>query len=124
LSRNGKGFLPERRGVRSPQEIAETLHKTPALVQVRTRCGKTGCRCTTGQLHGPYTVMSWREGTVQRRRYVREEDIPAVRAIIEQRQSARAVERQTWISSTAILRQLAQIQEDIDTMLVEQRKQR
>lgn len=27
------------------------------LVQQRRRCGKEGCRCTQGELHGPYTYL-------------------------------------------------------------------
>ena len=29
-----------------------------ALVDQRRRCGKEGCRCTQGQLHGPYTYLA------------------------------------------------------------------
>jgi hypothetical protein len=28
-----------------------------ALVEQRRRCGKEGCRCTQGELHGPYTYL-------------------------------------------------------------------
>lgn len=27
------------------------------LVEQRRRCGKEGCRCTRGELHGPYTYL-------------------------------------------------------------------
>jgi len=27
------------------------------LVEQRRRCGKEGCRCTQGELHGPYTYL-------------------------------------------------------------------
>lgn len=27
------------------------------LVEQRRRCGKEGCRCTHGELHGPYTYL-------------------------------------------------------------------
>lgn len=29
-----------------------------ALVDQHRRCGKEGCRCTQGQLHGPYTYLA------------------------------------------------------------------
>jgi len=29
-----------------------------ALVDQRRRCGKEGCRCTRGELHGPYTYLA------------------------------------------------------------------
>ena len=28
-----------------------------SLVEQRRRCGKEGCRCTRGELHGPYTYL-------------------------------------------------------------------
>lgn len=45
-------------------------------------CGKSACRCTRGDLHGPYSYHRWREGGRQRRRYVRAEDAEAVRAVL------------------------------------------
>jgi hypothetical protein len=29
-----------------------------SLVEQRRRCGKDGCRCTRGELHGPYVYLS------------------------------------------------------------------
>ena len=29
-----------------------------ALVEQRRHCGKEGCRCTRGELHGPYVYLS------------------------------------------------------------------
>jgi hypothetical protein len=34
------------------------------------RCGKEGCRCTRGELHGPYTYLSVRAGRRSRLLYV------------------------------------------------------
>ena len=44
------------------------------------RCGRPGCRCASGALHGPYWSLRWREGGQQRRRYVRPADLERVRA--------------------------------------------
>ncbi len=77
--------LPGRRGAPSALELAKTLYKTPALVRHRVRCGKPACRCATGEGHGPYWFLHWRDGGVQRRRYVRQADVSAVRAVVEQR---------------------------------------
>ena len=70
----------------SALEIAKTLYKTPALVSHRVQCGKPDCRCATGEGHGPYWFLHWRQGGIQRRRYVRQADVEAVRAVIERRQ--------------------------------------
>jgi len=73
------------RRVPSALEFAETFHKTVALVRHRVRCGKPTCRCATGEGHGPYFFLHWRDGAVQRRRYVRQADAAAVRRVIERR---------------------------------------
>ena len=73
------------RGETSALEFAETFYKTAALVRHRVRCGKPTCRCADGQGHGPYSFLHWRDGTSQRRRYVRQADAAAVRRVIERR---------------------------------------
>ena len=70
----------------STLEFAKAFHKTPALVSYRVRCGKPHCRCSGDVGHGPYWFLRWREGGVQRRRYVRRADVAAIRAVVEQRQ--------------------------------------
>jgi len=47
------------------------------------RCGKPTCRCTRGELHGPYWYRRWREGGRQRRAYVKEADLERVGAALE-----------------------------------------
>ena len=72
----------------SPLELAETLYKTPALAHHRVRCGKPNCKCAGGEGHGPYHYLLWREGRVQRRRYVRQADVAAVQAVVARRRAA------------------------------------
>lgn len=38
--------------------------------QEMVRCGKKGCRCAEGQLHGPYWYAYWSEGGRVRSQYV------------------------------------------------------
>lgn len=47
------------------------------------RCGKPGCRCRDGQLHGPYYYRIWRQGTRVRKVYVKAGDVERVRAACE-----------------------------------------
>ena len=42
------------------------------------RCGKPGCRCARGKLHGPYWDRHWRENHRQRKEYVRHEELKEV----------------------------------------------
>lgn len=66
----------------STLELAKTLYKTPALVRHRVRCGKRHCHCAEGGGHGPYWFLHWRDGAIQRRRYVRQSDVEAVQAVV------------------------------------------
>lgn len=43
------------------------------------RCGKTGCRCSRGELHGPYHYCFWREGGRLRKAYIKKADVEQVR---------------------------------------------
>ena len=65
----------------------QIVHKTKPLVvrggslhAVYVRCGKAGCHCARGALHGPYRRYQWREGGHTRRRYVRQADAEGLRA--------------------------------------------
>lgn len=37
------------------------------------RCGKKGCRCARGELHGPYWYAYWTEGGKTKSQYVGKE---------------------------------------------------
>lgn len=41
-----------------------------SLLTQRRRCGKPGCRCTRGELHGPYTYLAVRTGRHNRLMYI------------------------------------------------------
>src|SRR5215207_3942596 len=88
-----KRFLTGAGSARAATEIAKTLYKIPALLTTWTRCGKAHCRCREGHLHGPYHILHWRDGTIQRRRYVRAADVPEVRAILKKRRTQRNLQR-------------------------------
>jgi hypothetical protein len=45
-----------RRLVAALPDVGETLRGT--LARQGRRCGKEGCRCTRGELHGPYAYLS------------------------------------------------------------------
>jgi len=96
-------------------EIAKTFHKTPALVCHRVRCGKPICHCVEGQGHGPYWVLRWREGATQRRRYVRQADVEAVRVVVEARHRDDRQMRRAVILALADLRRVRTWLRDLET---------
>lgn len=106
--------LAEGGRVSAALEFAETFHKTPALVAYRVRCGRPNCRCVTGEGHGPYWFLRWREDGVQRRRYVRRADVEAVRAVIQGRQRHERGERRALAEARAELRRLRTWLKELD----------
>ena len=50
-----------------------------SLVSQMRRCGKEGCRCAQGELHGPYVYLSIGRGTDRRLFYVPAELAEAAR---------------------------------------------
>ena len=112
-----KRFLGDAGLARAPREVAETFPKIPALVVDYKRCGKAGCRCTTGLPHGPYFYLRWREGPIQRRRYVHASDVPAVRAILEKRRTERNLQRLAFALSLHSCRGLDRLVAEVEARL-------
>ncbi len=84
-----------------------------AVIAQYVRCGKAGCRCARGELHGPYWYRKWREGSRQHKTYVPRVDLAAVRAACDEERQflrlgrlARALGQQDWRRLIAILREI------------------
>jgi len=89
------------------------LPKTlPGVVcQQWVRCGRPGCRCARGSLHGPYFYRFWRDGGRLRKEYVRRSDVEQVRAQCQARRQARqelADWREVWRQMAAQFREVQQ----------------
>jgi hypothetical protein len=68
-----------RRLARSMPDVEQLM--SGSVVEQRRQCGKEGCRCATGELHGPYTyVVLPRVGGRTRTFYVPAAAAEAVRA--------------------------------------------
>jgi hypothetical protein len=119
-----KRFLTGAGSARAAHVFAETFPKIPALVIDYKRCGKACCRCEAGRLHGPYHYLRWREGTVQRRCYVRAADVPAVLAILDRRQDERRRERLEHALGLMTWRQMARQVEAYEERLRERLEHR
>lgn len=53
-----------------------------SVQEQRRRCGKEGCRCARGELHGPYLYLSMRAGRRTRMLYVPVELAEQVRGAV------------------------------------------
>jgi hypothetical protein len=82
-----------------------------AVCQQWVRCGRPGCRCARGSLHGPYFYRFWRHGGRLRKQYVRAADVVRVRAQCQARRKARqelADWRELWRRLAAQVREVEQ----------------
>ena len=51
-----------------------------AVCEQWKKCGKATCKCTGGELHGPYFYRFWRVNGRLVKRYVKREDVETVKA--------------------------------------------
>jgi len=58
------------------------------------RCGKRPCRCYSGDLHGPYFYIFYREFGLLKKVYVRRADVAEVRAACETQGQLRQANRE------------------------------
>ena len=59
-------------GLREEDEQSSIEQREPTITvrEEWRKCGKAGCRCQTGELHGPYVYEYWKEEGRTRSRYV------------------------------------------------------
>lgn len=94
----------------------------PGVVSARwKRCGKPGCRCQAGKLHGPYYLRRWREGGRQRSQYLDRDDVEKVREQCQQEQQIRAGLRRARQQALGEIRELIQTTRDTEATWKPQR---
>jgi hypothetical protein len=83
------GLEVSRLKTKSSEKLPKML---PAAVCAQyVRCGKSGCKCASGLLHGPYHYCFWREGGKLKKAYVRKADVAEVRSICQADRLSRQV---------------------------------
>jgi hypothetical protein len=89
-------FRPSRS--RMETEHAKLLLKTlPGVVLWQwARCGRAGCRCARGQLHGPYAYRFFRQGNRLRKVYVPKALVDQVAAACNARRAFRRQIKVSW----------------------------
>jgi hypothetical protein len=69
--RKGMSVEPKDEIIREDREVVGARHVSGGWEREEMiRCGKEGCRCARGELHGPYVYRYWREGGKMRSAYV------------------------------------------------------
>ena len=90
-----------------PKTLAGTVHEQSV------RCGKSNCRCRTGELHGPYYYRFWRDGDRLRKEYVPRSRVDEVKercAARQQMQNDLTAALNQWRTLSGLLR-------DVETTL-------
>jgi len=80
-------------------QATETLESLPKMLPGTVcvqwqKCGRKNCRCTRGELHGPYFFRFWREDGKLRKAYVKRSELETVRKQCAARQQQRLQLRQ------------------------------
>lgn len=78
----------------SPSLLPKPEPLPGAVCAQYVRCGRPGCKCARGELHGPYWYRFWREKGRQHKAYVRPADLERVRAACEARRARRRESRE------------------------------
>jgi hypothetical protein len=91
------------------------LPKTMAICQQFRKCGKAGCKCNSGSLHGPYFFYFYRENGRLRKSYIRNAEAQALwESYSEWRQiqKQRAADRKKFTELCRELRHLDRLLSD------------
>ena len=95
-------------------QTRKALPKIPAICEQWVRCGKAGCRCSEGHLHGPYSFLFWREQGRLRKKYVPQVDVSRVQdqigAIKAGRDRIRQSSREAWDNYREIVARLKDLE--------------
>jgi hypothetical protein len=70
------------------------------------RCGRAGCRCAKGKLHGPYAYRFFRQGNRLRKEYVPKALAQKVTEACENRRAFRRQIKASWQEWRDLLAQL------------------
>lgn len=94
MNRKSKDVTPTKSIARKSEEkkSADSLPKILAMARLNgslqkqwVRCRKVGCKCSRGQLHGPYFYLFVSTSNGLSKSYVRRADVPMICAIIAER---------------------------------------
>lgn len=92
----------------------QSLPKTAAICVQWNRCGKARCRCTRGELHGPYHYRFPRVGGRLQKRYVRLAEVDAAREASRTQRNAGQERRRTNSATWETWRELAKSVREVE----------
>ncbi|MBV9851442.1 MAG: hypothetical protein JO250_17375 [Armatimonadetes bacterium] len=84
-----------------------------AVIAQYVRCGKPGCRCQSGEPHGPYWYLIRREGGRLVKTYLRPEQIEPARAACRQWRQFQSLLRANRRETMRVFRAMRQMLRDM-----------
>ncbi len=84
-----------------------------AVIAQYARCGKAGCRCARGELHGPYWYVFRRAGGRLRKTYLRTGEVEAARDACREWRDFQAYLLFNRRKTMAVFRQMRQVLRDM-----------
>ena len=104
-----KPGAPDSKAKKSADSLPKILDMAcynGSLQEQWVRCGKANCKCSRGQLHGPYFYLfvSMSDGLLKS--YVRRADVPLIRAAIAERRHRHSSFRSELRQAHNLLRQM------------------
>jgi len=74
----------------------ESWRVNGVLNKYYVKCGKPNCRCQSGNKHGWYWYLTYREGSTLKRRYVKRKDLDVIRASLKRGHQFRQQKQQEY----------------------------
>ena len=87
------------------------------LYQQAVRCGKSGCRCASGDLHQGYYYFIRRINGRLRKTYIPKPQVALVGRLVEEARRRRKVERETTRTSRQLISELREILREHEPMI-------
>ena len=88
--------------------------KLPGVVCAQlVRCGKKGCRCQRGDLHGPYYYRFWWESGRLRKEYIQRSRVQLIRECCDRRRTEQREARDSRQNARELSELLRQIERSI-----------
>jgi hypothetical protein len=115
MKRKTKDVRPEKAVARKSEEekssdflpkILDMAGYQGSLQEQWVRCGKANCKCSRGQLHGPYFYLFVSMSDGLWKSYVRRSDLPAVRAVIAERKRRHSLLQSEMRQAYNLLREM------------------
>jgi hypothetical protein len=89
-------------------KILDIASYNGSLQQQWVRCGKANCKCSHGQLHGPYFYLFVSMSDGLWKSYVRRADVPLIRTAIAERKRHQSLFRAEIKQAHNLLRQMVE----------------